>query len=71
MKTAQLKIAGMHCQSCVRRVTAAIGKVSGVQSSKVDIGSAAVQFDPDQTSEEQIAEAIRAVGFELPAGETP
>jgi copper chaperone CopZ len=70
VKTAQLKINGMHCQACVRRVMAAIGKVGGVQSSTVDIGSAAVQFDPNQTSEQQIAEAVRAVGFELPAGET-
>ena len=46
MKTAQFKIAGMHCQACVRRVTAAIEKVGGVKTSKVDIGSADVEFDP-------------------------
>ena len=70
MKTALLKIGGMHCQACVRRVTAAIEKVTGPESAKVEIGSAAVAFDPEQTSEEQIAEAVRAVGFELPAGGT-
>ena len=70
MKTAQFKIEGMHCQACVRRVTSAIEKVGGVKSSKVDVGSADVEFDPAQTSKEKIAEAVRAVGFELPAGET-
>ena len=69
MKTAQLKIEGMHCQACVRRVSAAIGKVDGVKSAQVDIGSAAVEYDSAKTSKEQIAEAVRAIGFELPAGE--
>jgi copper chaperone len=70
LKTTQLKIEGMHCQACVRRVTSAIDKVNGVKSSKVEVGSAAVEFDPTQTDEQRIAEAVRAVGFELPAGET-
>lgn len=69
MKTALLKIEGMHCQACVRRVTAAIENVTGPASAKVEIGSAAVQFDPSKTSEQAIAEAVRAIGFELPAGE--
>ena len=70
MKTTQLKIGGMHCQACVRRVTAAIEKVDGFKSANVAVGSAKVEFDPEKTSEEQIAEAVRAIGFELPAGET-
>jgi copper chaperone CopZ len=71
VKTAQLKIEGMHCQACVRRVSTAIGKVEGVQSAKVDIGSASVEFDPGLTSQKKIEEAVLAIGFELPAGETP
>ncbi len=69
MKTALLKIEGMHCQACVRRVTAAIEKVTGLESAKVEIGSANVEFDPEKTSEQEIAAAVRAIGFELPAGE--
>lgn len=69
MKTALLKIEGMHCQACVRRVTAAIEKVNGLESAKVEIGSAAIEFDPGKTSEQEIAAAVRAIGFELPAGE--
>ncbi len=71
MKIAQLKIDGMHCQACVRRVSTAVEKVDGVQTAKVDIGSASIEFDPAKTSEQAIGDAIRAVGFELPAGETP
>ncbi len=59
----------MHCQACVRRVTAAIEKVNGLESAKVEIGSANVEFDPEKTSEQEIAAAVRAIGFELPAGE--
>ncbi|MEP6536671.1 MAG: heavy-metal-associated domain-containing protein [Bryobacteraceae bacterium] len=70
MKTAELKINGMHCQSCVRRVTAAIEKVDGLKSANVAVGSANVEFDPAKTSEEEIAAAVRAIGFELPPGET-
>ncbi|MEO8126968.1 MAG: heavy-metal-associated domain-containing protein, partial [Bryobacteraceae bacterium] len=55
MKTAELKINGMHCQSCVRRVTAAIEKVDGLKSANVAVGSANVEFDPAKTSEEEIA----------------
>ncbi len=64
MNTTNLNIDGMHCQACVRRVTAAIDKVAGVKSSKVGIGSAAVDFDPSVTSIEDIAEAVREAGFE-------
>jgi copper chaperone CopZ len=67
MNTANLKIDGMHCHACVRRVTAAIGKVEGVKSSKVEIGSAAVDFDPALTTKENIEEAVREAGFETPA----
>jgi copper chaperone len=67
MNTTNLKIDGMHCQACVRRVSAAIGKVEGVKSSKVEIGSAAVDFDPTLTTKESIAEAVREAGFETPA----
>ena len=66
MTTTNLKIDGMHCQVCVRRVIAAISKVEGVKSSKVEIGSAAVDFDPSVTSKEVIAEAVREAGFETP-----
>ena len=69
MKTTQLKISGMHCQACVRRVSTAIGKVDGVKSAQVQVGSAAVEFDSTKTSESEIAEAVRAIGFELPACE--
>ena len=52
MKTAQLKIGGMHCQACVRRVTAAIEKVDGFKSADVVVGSVKVEFDLEKTSEE-------------------
>ncbi len=69
MQTAKIEISGMHCQACVRRVSAALDKVAGVHAAKVDIGSASVEFDPDKVTEKDIAEAVRAAGFETPGGQ--
>lgn len=61
----ELKIEGMHCGSCVRRVNLALTKVDGVVVDQVEIGTAKLHFDPQQTSAQQIAAAIEGIGFEL------
>ncbi len=65
MESTTINIGGMHCQACVRRVSTAIGKVPGIVSAKVDVGSAAVEFDPQETSLPAIAEAVKSAGFEV------
>jgi copper chaperone len=65
----KITIDGMHCQACVRRVSAALSKLAGVHGAEVDVGSASVQFDPGKISERDIAEAVRAAGGETPAGQ--
>ena len=59
-------IDGMTCTSCVAHITKAVRKVAGVESVKVDLGtdSAAIAFDPGQTSLTTIAMAIRGAGYE-------
>jgi copper chaperone len=59
-----LSIEGMHCEACVRRVTAALGKMEGVQVDSVEIGSASVTFNPEQVTVEKIAGAVNKIGFE-------
>lgn len=62
-KTISLKIDGMHCQSCVKRVTMALGRLPGVKVEAVEIGSAKVEAD-EQATAEQVKMAVNAVGFE-------
>ena len=59
----KLKIDGMHCGSCVRRVQQALEKIAGVTVEQVEIGSASVAYDPQQASPQTIAEAVTRIGF--------
>lgn len=58
-----LNIAGMHCDACVRRVTAALAKVDGVEVKFVQIGRAELTFDPSKAAPEAIAQAVNKIGF--------
>ena len=61
--TLRLSIEGMHCEGCVRRVTAALQRVKGVELNSVEVGSAQVTFHPEQTNPEEITAAINRIGF--------
>ena len=58
-----LSIEGMHCGGCVRRVTAALEGVKGVEVGSVEVGSALMAFVPNQASAEEIAAAVNRIGF--------
>ena len=60
-----LTIDGMHCGSCVRRVTLALQKVDGVESEtvQVEIGSAAVNYDAEKATQQEIVDAVNRTGF--------
>ncbi len=59
----KLAIDGMHCGACVRRVTAALQKVEGVEVQNVEVGSAEVRFDQQKASPEEVANAVNQIGF--------
>jgi copper chaperone len=61
--TLELSIEGMHCGACVRRVTNALQTVPGVQLNSVEVGSAQLQFNPQEATPEQIAAAVNGIGF--------
>ena len=63
MEQLTLKIDGMHCDGCVRRVTAALGKLGGVRIERVEVGSASVSYDPQKQSPGAIAAALSGTGF--------
>jgi copper chaperone len=62
-QTVRLKIEGMHCEGCVRRVTQALSAMKGVRVESVAVGSAAVIADPRRVSPEQIAAVVNGIGF--------
>ena len=55
-----LRIDGMHCGACVRRVTMALNKVSGTVANEVQVGIARV--DTTATAEELVG-ALAKAGF--------
>ncbi|MBV8817043.1 MAG: heavy-metal-associated domain-containing protein [Acidobacteriaceae bacterium] len=58
-----LRVTGMHCEACVRRLSVALGKMPGVEVEKVEVGSARLRYDPQATSPDQIAQAVEKAGF--------
>lgn len=60
-----VKIDGMRCESCRRRVTAAINSIDGA-AAKVNLekSEAVVSFERQLTDEELIS-AVEAAGFEV------
>jgi copper chaperone len=61
--TVKLKIDGMHCDGCVRRVTNALKGVEGVRVESVEIGSASVSVENEAVKPEEIAAAVDRIGF--------
>jgi copper chaperone len=59
----KLKIDGMHCDGCVRRVTHALNTTGGVQVNFVEIGSASVTVDFARVSSDKIEAALENIGF--------
>jgi copper chaperone CopZ len=61
--TLKLSIEGMHCEGCIRRVSAVLQGVQGVKLGFVEVGSAQLTFDPGEASAEEIAAAVNRIGF--------
>jgi copper chaperone CopZ len=58
-----LKIDGMHCGSCVRRVTQALSAVEGVAVNEVSIGAARLTSTLDPAPVDQAVAALGKIGF--------
>jgi copper chaperone CopZ len=68
MSQLKFEISGMHCGACVRRVTAALEKIPGVQVKSVEVGSAQVDYDPSLAGPEVIRSAVEKIGFGAGSG---
>ncbi len=64
----ELPVVGMSCAACAAAVERTLGKkVPGVVSASVNIGTetATVEYDPEQTSLQAMAEAVDKAGYRL------
>jgi len=61
MATINLHIDGMHCGSCVRRVTQTVQSIPGTTAEEVRIGAARLQADGAKVGE--ILHALADAGF--------
>ena len=60
----ELKIEGMHCDGCVRRVTALLKRVDGTTVEKVEVGSASVVLG-EGVSRSEVERAVEGGGFQI------
>ncbi len=63
----KLEVRGMHCASCVASVTRALSGVAGVAEVKVLLEDGSATVRGKGFSEDQAAEAVRSLGFEVAA----
>ncbi len=62
----RIKIAGMSCEHCVRRVTRALEGVKGVKAVRVNLKSGEAVFErPEAVSMEEIRKAIEDAGYQV------
>jgi copper chaperone CopZ len=60
-----LSIQGMHCDRCVSRVKALLGKVPGLTVGEVTIGHASIDADTDAQAE--ACEVLARAGYQVEA----
>lgn len=60
----KLKIAGMHCQNCVKAVNEAVSALPGAAGVKVSLEKGEVSWEAMDVSIEEVKEAIEDIGFE-------
>ena len=72
LETQEIKVAGMGCDNCVRKLEKALRTKQGVRGVQVDgiAGRAVVTFDRNQTNLAQLREVIAKSGYRAGAVET-
>ena len=67
LEETNLKIAGMHCAACSRRLEKVLGELPGVEQARVNLAleKAYLRYDPDRVSMERIHEAVQQAGYSV------
>jgi Cu+-exporting ATPase len=68
-QTLKMNVGGMTCGNCARSVERKLSATPGVAKATVDLvnASATVEYDPDVVKPEALANAVRQLGYEVPA----
>jgi copper chaperone CopZ len=68
-QTLNLTVHGMTCANCARTVERKLAGTPGVTRASVDLQGtrATVEYDSDLVKPEVLANAIRSLGYEVPA----
>ncbi len=66
-------VKGMHCASCVRVIERSLAKTPGVQEATVNLATekATIRYNPELCTEDQLATAVKNVGYTLQTSTTP
>ena len=59
----RVRIDGMHCGACVRRVTQALQTIQGVDVQEVRIGAACMQVNDAAAAEPAVLASIAKAGY--------
>lgn len=67
MKTVTLKIDGMNCDGCARRIERLLEKAPGVREVRVSFsdGQAQIRHNPHAANQHQLIEMIEGAGFSV------
>ncbi|OAG28515.1 heavy-metal-associated domain-containing protein [Thermodesulfatator autotrophicus] len=66
MSNLELKVSGMNCMHCVKRVEKALLELPGIKEVKVDLQTGMVSLDkPDDLSLDEIKAAIKEAGYQV------
>ena len=60
----ELKVNGMSCEHCVKRVKAAAESVDGVSSVSVNLDSGTVKYSAEKDVTKEVIEKIKEAGYE-------
>jgi copper chaperone len=62
-----LQIDGMHCGSCVRRVSQALASTPGIEVKEVRVGAARFASNDEQAAVDQAIDALARAGYKAHA----
>ena len=67
MKKVEIKIEGIHCEGCTKRLTKILSNVEGVNTVEVSLENklAQIEYNEEVAKIEDFKEAIEDAGFEV------
>jgi copper chaperone CopZ len=66
IQTSELAVMGMHCDSCVQRVRAALRDEPGLERAEVTLGRVRLSYYPGAMSIDAVRAKIEAIGYTIP-----